>query len=244
MGLANFLPPVSERGALRVDGGYRATRPIDAAAAAARAGVGGGGARRGRVVTPMRSRAARVVVIAVDVAAESAPPPSWEWGAELSGWQILLHRLNPFSRGGAGGAVPTVAEINSLLVWCASEGQLRRARQRARAHGDSLLLLSPPVAHFSTIGGFAHADEIVAIGYAHAKAQLARWAADGRLPVAEPDESGHAAGGEPASSSPPSDAAAPRRPRRAAAAPPPRAVAGARPPAARARTPRRRRRRP
>ena len=68
-----FLPPVSEKGQLLVDGGYLAVLPIEAAAARA-AGLG----------APAHS--ARV--IAVDVSSAATPAPTWEWGPELSGWRV------------------------------------------------------------------------------------------------------------------------------------------------------------
>ena len=76
MGLAGYLPPVSENGRLLVDGGYMNVLPAD-------------------VMSDMGAKK----IIAVDVAREDKKK-YYEYGTELSGLWLLYNSWNPFVQTG------------------------------------------------------------------------------------------------------------------------------------------------
>lgn len=94
MGIAGYLPPISENGRLLVDGGYMNVLPAD-------------------VMKDMGVKK----IIAVDVAKEDKRK-YYEYGTELSGLWLLWNSWNPFVQTVA---VPSMADINERLSWVSSE---------------------------------------------------------------------------------------------------------------------------
>jgi len=100
MGLYGYLPPISENGALLVDGGYSNSCPADV----------------------MKYQMGARTVISVDVS-DFQEREYYEYGSYLSGWWVLWNSWNPFVKTVH---VPSMGDISDMLIWVSSE-QKRKA---------------------------------------------------------------------------------------------------------------------
>ncbi|KAL7754395.1 phosphatidylcholine and lysophosphatidylcholine phospholipase [Sorochytrium milnesiophthora] len=148
MSLSGFLPPLSDSGNLLVDGGYLNNLPGDV----------------------MKDLGAELVIM-VDVAAEDDTSPVY-FGDSLSGWWVLLNRMNPFRKGPP---IPNLAEIQSRLAYVSCIRQLEEAKT---LHG--CFYLRPPVTQFGTLD-FGKFDAIYQVGYRFGQETMQSWAKEGVL---------------------------------------------------------------
>ncbi|TID30495.1 hypothetical protein CANINC_000848 [Pichia inconspicua] len=132
MTLASLLPPITDEGKMLLDGGY-----ID-----------------NLTVTEMQRQGAKHI-IAVDVGSVDDRSPM-EYGNSLSGWWVLINRLNPFS---VHANVPTMADIQMRLAYVASVNALQRAKT---SKGCSYL--RPPIEAYATLA-FGKFDQIYDVGF-------------------------------------------------------------------------------
>lgn len=135
MTLASLPPPITDEGKMLLDGGY-----ID-----------------NLTVTEMQRQGAKHI-IAVDVGSVDDRSPM-EYGNSLSGWWVLINRLNPFS---AHANVPTMADIQMRLAYVASVNALQRAKT---SKGCSYL--RPPIEEYATLA-FGKFDQIYDVGFKYA----------------------------------------------------------------------------
>ncbi|KAI9142206.1 hypothetical protein BKA69DRAFT_1068943 [Paraphysoderma sedebokerense] len=148
MSLSGFLPPLCDNGNLLVDGGYLNNLPVDVMK-----GLG--------VET----------IIAVDVGSEDDTSPV-HYGDSLSGWWVILNRLNPFRRTAA---IPSLAEIQSRLAYVSSVRQLEDAKTL-----PGVFYLRPSVTKFGTLD-FGKFDEIFREGYTYGRNMITSWEKDGSI---------------------------------------------------------------
>lgn len=139
MTLASLLPPLTDDGNMLLDGGY-----ID-----------------NLTVSEMQRRGAKHI-IAVDVGSVDDRSPM-EYGNTLSGWWVLLNRLNPFS-GHAN--VPTMADIQMKLAYVASVNALERAK-----NSKGCSYLRPPIEAYATLA-FAKFNEIYQVGLQYGNQEI------------------------------------------------------------------------
>jgi len=143
MSLQGYLPPLAEPdGSMLLDGGYVNNLPAD-----------------------VMARLGARTIIAVDVS-QAPETDYYQYGTSLSGWWLLLNRLNPFT---ATKTVPSMGEVSSALAYVCCEQNLRFHTEH-RVH----LSLRPPVNDYGTLE-FAKHDEIVQKGYEYAKVHVSRW---------------------------------------------------------------------
>ncbi|KAJ3364665.1 phosphatidylcholine and lysophosphatidylcholine phospholipase [Allomyces javanicus] len=148
MSLSGFMPPLSDNGNLLVDGGYLNNLPADV----------------------MKGLGAKVVIM-VDVASDDDTSKVY-FGDTLSGWTVLLNRMNPFRRTPA---IPSLAEIQSKLAYVSCIRQLEEAKQL-----PGCFYLRPPVAHFGTLE-FGNFEPIYRAGYEYGMAVVQEWEKNGVL---------------------------------------------------------------
>jgi predicted acylesterase/phospholipase RssA/CRP-like cAMP-binding protein len=159
MSVPGMVPPVSDDGALLVDGGILNNLPADV----------------------MRGHCPRGTVIAVDVNPRTGPRASADYGDTLSAWKLIAGRLNP--RGGAL-QVPSVHEILERVTML---GSVQQAAALADTTVD--LYLHPPTDAFQMFElasldkiadvGYAYARPLVGAWQAR-QARPATGQADGR----------------------------------------------------------------
>ncbi|GMM30107.1 lysophospholipase [Martiniozyma asiatica (nom. inval.)] len=134
MTLASLLPPITDNGHMLMDGGY-----ID-----------------NLTVSEMSRRGVKHI-IAVDVGSED-DKSDMMYGDSLSGWWVLLNRLNPFS---THANVPTMADIQMRLAYVASVRALEKAKSM-----PGCVYLRPPIEGYATLD-FGKFDEIYRVGYSY-----------------------------------------------------------------------------
>ncbi|KAG0684341.1 phosphatidylcholine and lysophosphatidylcholine phospholipase [Pichia californica] len=139
MTLASLLPPITDDGNMLLDGGY-----ID-----------------NLTVTEMQRRGSKHI-IAVDVGSVDDRSPM-EYGNSLSGWWVLLNRMNPFS---SHANVPTMADIQMRLAYVASVNALERAK-----NSKGCSYLRPPIEAYATLA-FGKFNEIYHVGVDYGNAQI------------------------------------------------------------------------
>lgn len=149
MTLAGLIPPLIDNGNMLVDGGYTDNLPV----------------------TVMLAMGARTV-FAIDVGSVDDTSPQ-HFGDTLSGWWVLLARLNPWS---ALRNVPSVPDIQRRLSYTTSVRMLEDT-----ASLDGCLYLHMPVQNYGTLE-FSRFDEIYRVGYAAMIESLNTWHTEGRLP--------------------------------------------------------------
>ncbi|ORY05330.1 patatin-domain-containing protein [Basidiobolus meristosporus CBS 931.73] len=147
MSLSGFLPPLCDNGNMLVDGGYMDNLPV----------------------SYMKSMGAEKI-FAFDVAAEDDNSPA-TYGDSLSGWRVLLHQLNPFSRQ----RIPTLTEIQSRLAYVSCVRTLEEAKNI-----EGCMYSKVPVQQFGVLE-FNRFEEIYQIGYEHGKETLRKWQEQGLL---------------------------------------------------------------
>ena len=156
MTLAGLLPPLIDNGHMLVDGGYMDNLPVS-------------------IMLALGAR----TVFAIDVSSVDDTSPQ-SYGDTLSGWWVLLNRLNPWS---SMRIIPSIPDIQSRLMYTTSVAML----EDAKAH-EACLYLRMPVLAFGTLE-FGKYNELLKIGYDAALRALREWQAQGRLPIAaEPAE--------------------------------------------------------
>ncbi|CEP03267.1 unnamed protein product (mitochondrion) [Plasmodiophora brassicae] len=148
MSLMGLLPPVIYHGDVLVDGGYTNNLPVDVMNA---------------VYSPM-------AVIAVDVEDRnnSALIGLHDYGPGVSGWWILVQKLNPFSDS-------KIPQLYDILVWLNSINHNRQLRML-----DSELIdiyIRPDINHFGLMQ-YDQIEQIVHSGYVAAKQAIHRWKAE------------------------------------------------------------------
>lgn len=160
MSLSGYLPPLCDNGNMLLDGGYLNNLPADI----------------------MRSLGAATIV-AVDVGrgnilfdesnttVDDTSPVNY--GDSLSGWWVLLNRLNPF--GHKYGKIPQMADIQSRLAYVSSVKQLEDAKKI-----EGCFYLRPDVKRYETLE-FEKFAEIFEEGYRAGQLLLERWKMDGSL---------------------------------------------------------------
>lgn len=131
MTLASLLPPMTDNGDMLMDGGY-----ID-----------------NLTVSEMQRRGVRRI-IACDVGSEDEKS-FMNYGDSLSGFWVLLNRLNPFS---SHPNVPTMADIQMKLAYVASVSALEKAKKT-----KGIVYLRPPIEGYATLD-FGKFDEIYQVG--------------------------------------------------------------------------------
>jgi len=102
MTLTGYLPPISDKGSLLVDGGYMNVVPADV----------------------MRDTMNARLVISVDVSNESERE-YFDYGTTLSGWWLLFNSWNPFAKTVK---VPSMGDINDMLIWVSSIQHCKKAK--------------------------------------------------------------------------------------------------------------------
>jgi predicted acylesterase/phospholipase RssA len=142
-----MYPPVVLNGDLHVDGGIVNNVPAD--------------------VMKELSKGARV--IAINVSPQDDPTMIADYGLGVSGWRVLLHRLNPFAKTSL--AVPTLA---SILMRTMTFGGGPRI---APAMGSADLYLCPPLETFK-INEFHRGPEMADLAYDFALPRLTAWQAE------------------------------------------------------------------
>ena len=105
----------------------------------------------------MRAR----TVIAVDVSQEVVLD-NYEYGSYLNGWWLLFNSWNPFVKTVK---IPSMGDISERLAWVNGDVQKKKVRE------DIDLFLQPPVANYGVLE-YDKFDEIVQIGYEHAKPRV------------------------------------------------------------------------
>lgn len=151
MSLSGFLPPLCDRGALLVDGGYLNNVPVDV----------------------MFEEMKTATVIAIDIGAEDETDV-YDYGDTLSGWWLILQRLL-----GRRLKIPTLAEIQSRLAFVSCTEKLAQVKAAAES-GPEVLYLRPPVESYAVLD-FHRWAEIYALGQAYGKRVVEQWRADGTL---------------------------------------------------------------
>ena len=150
MTLAGLVPPMIDDGDMLVDGGYTDNLPVS-------------------IMLAMGAR----TVIAVDVSSLD-DTTSQSYGDTLSGWWVLLNRLNPWSNMRK---IPSIPDIQTRLTYTTSVKMLESAKAN-----EACLYLRMPVEQYGTLE-FGRYNEILAAGYDVAIKALASWQAHGRLPT-------------------------------------------------------------
>ena len=143
-----ICPPVVEQGELLVDGGLLNNLPMDI----------------------MRKLCGAGTVIAVDVMPPVDLAAIAAYGDTLSGWQALWNRMNPQS------AKSNMPHIAALLYRAGEVGSIHALKTQLGANTADLYL-HPPIEKFGMME-WAALDQIIELGYQHAKAQIAQWQAD------------------------------------------------------------------
>ena len=141
-GIPGFFPPFPHNGDLLVDGGVLNNLPVDVA-----------------------RQLSAGTVIAVDVAARDDLTTRVVGFDSMSGWRLLLDRLNPFS---SAPRLPNIAQILSRAATLASIYHCESARRMAD------LYLQPPVERIGMLEWKA-LDDISELGYRYAAEQIAEW---------------------------------------------------------------------
>ncbi|HET7767804.1 MAG TPA: cyclic nucleotide-binding and patatin-like phospholipase domain-containing protein [Chloroflexota bacterium] len=144
--LPGVFPPVLDNGDLLADGVLLDNVPVDV----------------------MRGRANGGEVIAVDVSSQIDLNRPYAFDPKLSGQQMLLNRLNPFSRRRI-----EAPNIMSVIMRAAELGSTRIQLTLVK---QADLYVNPPVSDFSTFDVKSF-DRIVAMGYETGKRDLERWLA-------------------------------------------------------------------
>ncbi|PJF17749.1 Lysophospholipase NTE1 [Paramicrosporidium saccamoebae] len=152
MSLCGFLPPLCDRGALLVDGGYLNNVPVD---------------------VMMANDHSTTTVIAIDVGAEDETN-LFDYGDTLSGFWLLLQRLF-----GRNLLIPTLTELQSRLAYVGCNDKLE-AVKLAAATTAHVLYLRPPVQRFGVMD-FAHHVRLISIGYEYGRGVVEEWRTDGTL---------------------------------------------------------------
>ncbi|KAI0244643.1 phosphatidylcholine and lysophosphatidylcholine phospholipase [Massospora cicadina] len=147
MSLSGFLPPLCDGDKLLVDGGYLDYLPVEV----------------------MKSLGADTI-FAVDVSGEDSAHFT-NYGDTLSGWYVLLCRLNPFSRAN----IPSLADIQSRLAYVSSVAQLEAAKRI-----PGCLYIRLPVQSYGTLQ-FGSFGPIEAVGYSHGLKCVKAWEGEGLL---------------------------------------------------------------
>ncbi|KAJ8328433.1 hypothetical protein BDV3_005679 [Batrachochytrium dendrobatidis] len=150
MSLSGYLPPLCDHGSMLLDGGYINNLPADI----------------------MHSLGAHTI-IAVDVSlADDTSPVSY--GDSVSGWWMLLSKLNPFPQSYSF-RPPEIADIQSRLTYISSVKQLEDAKRI-----DGCLYIHPPVAAYTAMD-FKKFKEIVEVGYKFGQTVVQEWHNNGTL---------------------------------------------------------------
>lgn len=150
MTLAGLVPPLIDNGNMLVDGGYSDNLPVS-------------------VMLAMGAR----TVFAVDVGSIDDTSPQ-HFGDTLSGWWVLLARLNPWSplRN-----VPSGPDIQTRLSYTTSVRMLEDTKAL-----DGCLYLRMPVEMYGTLE-FARFNEIFRVGCEAMGDAMREWHGSGRLPL-------------------------------------------------------------
>ena len=141
-GIPGFYPPFPHNGDLLVDGGVLNNVPVDVA-----------------------RQLADGTVIAVDVAVPDDLTTSMFEFDSMSGWRLLVDRMNPFS------SAPRLPNIAQILARTATLASIYH-RESSRHLAD--LYLQPPVEQIGMLEWKALSD-IADLGYRYAVEQIAAW---------------------------------------------------------------------
>jgi predicted acylesterase/phospholipase RssA/CRP-like cAMP-binding protein len=143
-GLPAIMPPVVFDGDLHVDGALLNNLPIDVMSQMCDGGT----------------------VIAIDVSPIVDMGENTPYGDTLSGWDLILSRVNPFAEQIKIPTLPTImqrsAEIGAVL-------QLKGIVEKLTD-----VYISMPVEHFDILG-FGEAEKIVQVGYNEAQRRIVPW---------------------------------------------------------------------
>ncbi|CAB9506410.1 Lysophospholipase NTE1 [Seminavis robusta] len=100
-------------------------------------------------------------VIAVDVSAEVVLD-NYEYGTHLNGWWLLYNSWNPFTQTVK---IPSMGDISERLAWVNCDNQKKKVKEYID------LFLEPPVSNYGVLE-YDKFDEIISIGYEHAKPKV------------------------------------------------------------------------
>lgn len=150
MTLAGLVPPMIDQGDMLVDGGYTDNLPVS-------------------IMLALGAR----TVLAVDVS-NIDDTSTQSYGDTLSGWWVLLNRLNPWS---AMRRIPSIPDIQSRLMYTTSNERLEDAKAN-----EACLFLRMPIEGYGTLE-FGKYNELLDLGYHVALERLAQWQRQGRLPT-------------------------------------------------------------
>ncbi|KAF0694653.1 Aste57867_14492 [Aphanomyces stellatus] len=143
MSLQGYLPPISEpNGSLLLDGGYVNNLPADV----------------------MKEEGVKIV-FAVDVGRDSTRD-YFHYGDSLSGWWLLLNKLNPFT---PTVQVPSMGEVSDALAYAAF---YQNKDHLINNFVD--LFFKPPVQEIGTLE-FDKLEQAVEIGYEYAMPKIKEW---------------------------------------------------------------------
>lgn len=95
------------------------------------------------------------------------------YGDTLSGFWVLLNRINPFSKHPN---VPNMMDIQLRLAYVASVNALEIAKRM-----PNVIYLRPPIDDYATLD-FLKYDEIYNVGLNYADKLLTRWKDEGKFP--------------------------------------------------------------
>jgi predicted acylesterase/phospholipase RssA len=143
-GLPAVVPPVVFDGDLHVDGALLNNLPIDVMSQMCDGGI----------------------VIAIDVSPIVDMGENKTYGDTLSGWDMIMSKMNPFAKQIRMPSLPTImqrsAEIGAVL-------QLKGIVEKLTD-----VYISMPVEHFDILG-FKEAENIVQVGYNEAQRRIVPW---------------------------------------------------------------------
>jgi NTE family protein/lysophospholipid hydrolase len=122
-------------------------------------------------VDVMRSVIQSGTVVGVDAAPSRVFSPVADYGSALPGWRALWSRVNPFA-----GKPQWIPNILSIMLRTIEFGGITHNRSAA---SSADLYLRPPLQQFKPTD-FALSEQIVDIGYRHAREALERWQSAGR----------------------------------------------------------------
>ena len=143
-GLQGLLPPVIHNGDLLVDGALLSNLPVDA----------------------LKTLMHKGTLIAVDVSPPVDLSNYTPYGESLSGWRLLLNKINPLTRS---------LHLPGIATTLQRAGELASiAHQKQMIQQLADLYIRMPVEQFPLFD-FKAADKIIETGYRHAQQVIAEW---------------------------------------------------------------------